>query len=148
MKRIFAAILVIIVVFSGCGGRNRSLGVSEEIITDTDIVRIRTSEVSSEKIAIEIINESKNEIGYDEFYFIEFDKNGEWHRLEPKFEESFIEVAYVLEKESACTWGDSISRIYGKLPEGKYRLIKYFTVYEGINDPAEKITLAAQFIIG
>ncbi len=147
MKKILAIIFAAIFMLSGCSG-NKSLGVSKEIITDTEVVKIRIMEAGSEKIAIEIINESKNEIGYGEPYFLEFEKDGEWHRLEPKYEESFIEVAYVLEKESSCTWGDNLSRIYGKLPEGKYRLIKYFSIYENGGAEVEEITLAAQFIVG
>ena len=148
MKRIIALALAAIFLLSGCGAGNKSLGVSEEFITDTDILRLKITEVSSEKIALEIINESKCEIGYEEFYFLEFEKDGEWHRLSPKHEASFIEVAYILEMESSCTWGDNFGRIYGNLPEGKYRLIKYFTVFENENDPGEKVTLAAQFVIG
>ena len=148
MKKIFMIILAAVFLFSGCNSGNRSLGISEEIISDTEILKLKITEVSNEKIALEIVNESKNEIGYEEFYFIEFKKDGEWHRLKPKYEASFIEVAYVLEKENSCTWGDNISRIYGKLPEGEYRLIKYFSVYEKGGAEVEKMTLAAQFAIG
>ena len=148
MKRIFAVFLAAILLLSGCGAGNKSLGVSEETITDTEVVKLKITEVSSEKIALEIINESKCEIGYGESYSLEFEKEGEWHRLAPKYEASFIEVAYLLEKESSCTWGDNFSRIYGELPEGKYRLIKYFTIIEPKTGSAETITLAAQFVIG
>ena len=148
MKRIFALVFAAILLLSGCGAGNKSLGISEEIITDTEILKLKIIEVGSEKIALEIKNESKCEIGYEEFYFLEFEKDDEWHRLAPKYEESFIEVAYVLEKESSCTWGDRFSRIYGELPEGKYRLIKYFTIFENDDDPGERVTLAVQFVIG
>lgn len=148
LKKIFAIILAAVFLFSGCNSGNSSLGISEEIITDTEILKIKLIEETSEKIALEIKNESKNEIGYDEIYTIEFEKEGEWHRLEPKNEETFIEVAYVLEKENACTWGDNISRIYGKLPEGRYRIVKHFSIYEKGGAEAERITIAQQFIIG
>ncbi|MBE6900725.1 MAG: hypothetical protein E7479_08735 [Ruminococcaceae bacterium] len=148
MKKILALILALVFLFSGCGAGNKSLGVSEEKITDTDIIKMKTTEVSSEQIAIEITNESKSEIGYGEAYSVEFKKDGEWHILKPKSEASFIEIGYILEKESTCTWGDKISRIYGKLPEGEYRLLKDFTIYENGGTVAENVTLAVQFRIG
>ena len=148
MKKFAAIILVLLFVLSGCGG-NKSLGESAEAISDTDILRLKITDVSESQIALEIINESKCEIAYEESYFIEFEKDGRWHRLAPKNEDyAFIEVAYVLEKESTCTWGHKFEQIYGKLPEGKYRIIKYFTVFESENDPGEKMTLAAQFRLG
>ena len=147
MKKIFVLILIMVLAFSGCGG-NKSLGASEEVITDTKILKMNITEVTSEKIAVEIVNESRCEVCYEESYFIEFKNDGEWHRLKPKNEAAFIEAAYVLEEESVCTWGDNMSRIYGKLPEGEYRLIKYFMIFESDNDPGEKCTLAVQFRIG
>lgn len=147
MKRIIALALILVLLFAGCGG-NKSMGESKEIISDTDILRMKITDVSSTQIALEIINESKREAAYEEFYFLEFEKDGKWHRLEPKKDYAFIEVAYVLEKESTCTWGHRFEQIYGELPEGKYRLIKYFTVFENEDDPGEKLTLAAQFRVG
>lgn len=146
MKKIVFILLVLSLLFSGCEV-NRSIGVSQEVITKTDVVKLQVKEATDEKLAIEIINKSKNEVGYDEAYFLEFNKNGEWHRLKPKYDESFNTVEYVLEKEKSCTWGDNISRIYGKLPEGKYRLIKYFTIFEKNTYSGEDIILSAQFII-
>ena len=148
MKKILAIILALVLLFSGCGAGNKSLGVSEEKITDTDIIKMKITEVTSEQIAIEITNESKSEIGYGEAYSIEFKKDGEWNILKTKAEASFIEIGYILEKESTCTWGDKISRIYGKLPEGEYRLLKDFTIYENGGSVAENVTLAVQFRIG
>ncbi|MBQ7874106.1 MAG: hypothetical protein IJ306_02930 [Oscillospiraceae bacterium] len=148
MKKLLAIIFAAILLLSGCGAGNVSLGRSEEIITDTDILKIKITDVSSSEIALEIVNESKCEIGYEEYYSIEFSENGEWHKLKPKYEASFIEVAYILEKESTSTWGDSISRIYGELPQGEYRIIKHFTIYGSENDQGEKCTLAARFKIG
>lgn len=148
MKKLLAIILAAILLLSGCSAGNKSLGISEEVITDTDILSIKITDISSSEIALEIINKSRCEIGYEEYYTLEFKENGEWHKLKPKHEASFIEVAYILEKESTSTWGDRISRIYGELPEGEYRIIKYFTIYGSENDPGEKCTLAARFRIG
>lgn len=148
MKKLLAMILAAILLLSGCGAGNRSLGLSEEAITDTEILKIKITSVSCSEIALEIVNTSRCEIGYEEYYSIEFFENGEWNRLKPKYEDSFIEVAYILEKESTSTWGDSISRIYGELPEGEYRIIKHFTIYGREGDPGEKCTLAANFRIG
>lgn len=148
MKKFAALLLVLLLILSGCGG-NKSLGESEEVISNTDVLRLKITDVSNSQIALEIINESRCEVAYEEYYFLEFEKDGEWHILEPKAKDySFIEVAYVLEKESTCTWGDKFERIYGELPEGKYRLIKYFTIFESEDDPGEKLTLAAQFRVG
>lgn len=148
MKKIFALILAALVLFSGCGAGNKSLGVSEETITNTNIIKMKITEVTSEQIALEIANESKSEIGYGEAYSVEFKKDGEWQILKPKNDASFIEIGYILEQESTCTWGDKMSRIYGKLPEGEYRLIKDFTIYENGGTVAENVTLAVQFRIG
>lgn len=147
MKKIFAIMLAAVFLFSGCGNGNRSLGISEEIITDTEILKMDITDFTNEKIAVEIKNESKYEAGYGESYSIEFKKDGEWHILSPEKEASFIEVAYILEKESSCTWGDNLSRIYGKLPEGEYRLIKQFTLIEPKTGSVEAVTLAAEFSI-
>ena len=148
MKKIFVIILAAILLLTGCGAGNKSLGVSEEVITDTDILKIKITSFSASEIALEITNSSKCEVGYEEYYSIEFFEDGNWHILKPKYEASFIEVAYILEKESTSTWGDSISRIYGELPEGEYRIIKYFTIFGSEKDPGEKCTLAAKFKIG
>ena len=148
MKKIFVILFAALMILTGCGAGNKSLGISEAVITDTEILRMNITEVSSKEIAVEIINKSKCEIGFEEYYYLEFKEDGEWHILEPKHEASFIEIAYVLEKESTCTWGDSISRIYGELPEGEYRIIKYFYIYGSEDDPGEKCTLEARFRIG
>lgn len=148
MKRIFIIIIAALLLFSGCKAGNRSLGISEEVISDTEILKMKITEVSGEQIALEIMNESKCEIGYGEHYSVEFKKDGEWHVLSPKNEASFIEVAYILEEESSCTWGDKMSRIYGKLPEGEYRIVKHFSIYENGGAEVENIALAAQFAIG
>lgn len=148
MRRIFALILSFLILLSGCGAENRSLGISEEIITDTEIIKLKIIGLDSENILLEIKNESKNEIGYGESYTVEFKKDDEWHILKPKKDAAFNEIGYILEKESACNWGDKMSRIYGKLPEGEYRIVKDFTVYENGGTVAENVTLAVQFRIG
>lgn len=148
MKKIIAALLIITLLFAGCSEDKKSLGISEEVISDTDILKMKITEVSASEIAVELINESKCFIQYGEPYTIEFLEDGEWNILAPKEEPSFIEIAYVLEKEMTCTWGANMSAIYGNLPEGNYRIIKHFTVHESEMDFGEPITLEARFRIG
>ncbi len=147
MNKLIAAFLVLLMLLSGCGG-NKSLGVSEKVITDTDIVTMKITDFSSKDIAVEINNTGKCEAGYGEAFSLEFKKDGEWHILEPKGEAAFIEILYILEAESTCTWGHNFEYIYGELPEGEYRLIKEFTLYGNSDNIGEPVTLSVQFKIG
>ena len=61
LKKIFAIMLAAVFLFSGCGNGNRSLGISEEIITDTEILKMDITDFTNEKIAVEIKNVSKYE---------------------------------------------------------------------------------------
>ncbi len=145
-------IWILIAVLSGalaaCSAGNESLGVSKTVVSDTEILTVNITEFSNTEIAVEIKNNSKCEIGYGEPFTLEFYEEGEWHVLKPKNEASFIEIMYILEKESTCTWGHSFEHIYGELPEGKYRLVKEFIVFRSEKDPGEKLNVVAQFKIG
>lgn len=147
MKRLSAILLVFLLLLSGCGSGGRSLGISEEEITDTDILRMKITDFSSEDITLEFINDSKSFIQYGEEYTLEFREEGEWHILRPKSEPAFIEVAYVLEQETSCTWGTDLTAVYGALPAGNYRIIKHFTVHKSEMDMGEPVTIAAAFLI-
>ncbi len=145
---IWVLIAVLLLALSACGSKNESLGVSNTVISDTDILSMDITEVSSTEIAVEIKNSSKCEIGYVEAFTLEFYDEGEWHILKPEGEAVFIEIMYILEKESTCTWGQKFDYIYGELPEGEYRLIKEFTIYKSENDLGERANIAVQFKIG
>lgn len=147
MKKVFAVFLVILLFLSGCGG-NKSLGVSDTLITDTDILNMKITDFSNKDIAVQIENVGKCEAGYGEPYHLEFKKDGEWHILKPKEEWCFIEIFYILEAESNCTWGTNFENFYGELPSGEYRLVKEFIIYGSNDEEGEKVNLAAQFKIG
>ena len=150
MKNLIALFLAIFILFSGCDSKNKSAGVSNAVISDTEILAMNITEVSSTAIAVELVNDSYCEIGYGEYFWIEFKDDGEWHILAPKDNENFtfIDILYILEKNSSGTWGYVFDYMYGELPEGEYRLVKEFTVFSGKDDSGENITLAAQFKIG
>lgn len=103
-----------------------SLSVVENTVTET-----------SAKLILK--NDNGNDITFGEYYEIEVFQEDEWHKI--NVEVSFIEIAYLLKPSDSFEFNLDWGEIYGKLPSGKYRIIK--EVYL----EAESLFISAEFDI-
>ncbi len=61
---------------------------------------------------------------------IEKEENGKWYKLKAIKEENIIAIAYSINPGEDREFVTNFGNIYGKLPKGKYRVVKSFTVDE------------------
>ncbi len=149
MKKILAMLLAILALCACSAEDNKSAGLADTEVTDTEAVTMTAEAVSNAEIALTLTNNSNWVVGYGEPYHIEFEKNGEWHILETKEEAFFTMPLYILEAGQSNSWNLNVSYIYGELAEGKYRVVKSVSIYRDANDyqSSEDMTLAAEFKI-
>ena len=96
---------------------------------DVDIVEglnMEVLEYSNEHIKLNIINNTENDLNYGESYAIEIFNGVTWNRLKHTDDVAFIEIAYSLDSGKTNLWETNIKFIYGKLENGKYRIVKTF----------------------
>lgn len=116
-------------------------------ITDDKASLTIKEETLTNKSAILIIkNNSTLEANYEDLYWIEKEKDGNWYKVETIKTLNFNSPAHILKsnesKEIEIDWEDG----YGKLTSGKYRIIKKISI-ETEKDTKEDFYIAAEFTI-
>ena len=84
-------------------------------------------EGSLSAISAKIIIEDKNEepFGYEEWFRIDKNENGEWKSLEPINDNfSFTEPVFIPREDGILKMTANWEELYGSLKPGKYRLVK------------------------
>lgn len=92
-----------------------------------DNVKMSIKEGSLSAISAKIIIEDKNEepFGYEEWFRIDKNENGEWKSLEPINDNfSFTEPVFIPRKDGILEMAVNWEELYGSLKPGKYRLVK------------------------
>ena len=161
MKKILAFVLAVLMALTACSKNPEEADPQfqyNEKIPKTEATRspdedapaeMRVLSASEVQIDVEIKNISEEELIFSEDFSLQFKEDGKWYNLEYIADEvAFNEPAFPVEPGESREWNGIFTGIYGKLPEGEYRLLKDFTIYENGGSVAENVTLAVQFRIG
>lgn len=147
-KRLFI-IFILIFSLTGCGKASSTIGEKSEYkISEKQITLIvKENTLTRSGLTLNIKNNTEKNYMYGLPYFLEKENDGIWYNLEPISETAFILPLYSLlineTKELSFDWEYS----YGKLSNGKYRIIKeIFNEDESIH-ASEEIYIAAEFVI-
>lgn len=124
--RIMAAIFLIGCFMALCGCQAK-LGeaFTEEVNVLEDVsLTVDVEQVTSVGITYTINNQSEKDLSYGRDYSLQKEKDGKWYQLEPKSAVAVtLELLWIPAGNAATEelgWEDS----YGKLPTGKYRIVK------------------------
>ena len=142
MKKILLTILLALTL-TGCNKvtllEESTLDLNNEYLK----MEINEEKTTNEGITFKLVNISDYDLTYGLSYHLEKEENGKWYKVKPKEEMNFIMIAYQLkkgeEKEENLKW----TTYYGKLPEGKYRLVKSFN----LESTKEEFYTSLEFII-
>ena len=135
---------ILVLGLTGCGKSNLEIGDKSDItISQSDVtMSIKDGTLTNEGTTLVLKNESEKLLRYDEEYRLEIKRDGEWHKInvELEFNEPLWEVEQNSSKEFELNWKYE----YGKLPTGKYRIVKevYFE-----NEKDQTFYVSAEFNI-
>ena len=103
-----------------------NLSTNEENNSDSEnvIMKVDSTTIKTTSISIIIINNTDNEIGYDQEYKIQKNINGEWKYLDYLPNTSWNDIAYIIKANSQTTKKLNLENTYGELEKGTYRIIK------------------------
>ena len=121
MKRLIALILALVctVLFVGCAKQSTYLA------TDVENVKISITAVSSTGATVKIKDTNNEPHVYGEWYKIEKQKDGNWYDVKTVIKDyGFNEIAYIPNESGDVEFNVDWEWLYGKLPAGKYRLLK------------------------
>ncbi len=148
MKKIlyFLSFIALSVVSVGCHKDSLKLGSKSNYEINNCLVNmaINNENITNTSAEIYLINNTGKNYQYGAEFWIEYQKKGTWYMIIPKDEMNFNMIVYLLEdnasKEFNINWGN----FYGKLPKGKYRIVKSLFTEE---NKSEDIYVAVEFII-
>lgn len=129
MKKIliFVFMLIYITTLIGCAPRSKSA----YHITDVENVTISITDVSPIGATVTIKDNNDPAAIYGAWYKIEKQIDGDWYDIEPVIEEyGFSYIGYLPDQNNQVTFDIDWEWLYGKLPAGKYRLLKEFGVLD------------------
>ncbi len=95
---------------------------------------------------VEFFNNTDKEIQYGDYFAIQVEKDGAWYSLTVPENIGYHAIAYVVAPGEAGVWHINWEYVYGKLPIGKYRMVKDVMDYRVPGDYT-KYYLAAEFEI-
>ena len=104
---------------------------------------------SPDAVTISILSSSDAEIdsGNEYDFGIQAEKDGEWYPLKEPDNLANTAEALIYMKNQPRKFGLSWDSRYGSLPEGHYRVVKWFYEYNPEGPPHEHFALAAEFIL-
>ncbi len=116
-------------------------------------VSMKVTAASEKEITTEVFNGTQKNVVYSVGYKLHFEQDEKWYELPVLDEEtSDMRMAGVTLKvtpeEGTSPFTNDIKESYGKLPDGKYRILRIFE-YRGIseNSDAESFVLVAEFTL-
>ena len=159
MKKMFALVLLLAMLLTGCGGTDSS-GQTENDIpgqdttdqTDGDLtiqaqkdpwgLVLAAEDVTATGLTLRFVQsggEPFGELQTGSPYWLEREENGEWTAVEPLMEDvAWDMMAYLIsmdgETEMAVDW----TALYGQLPAGSYRLGKSVMDFRDTGDYDQK----------
>ena len=153
MRKKFCLILVIIscLFLTGCNDLSKNnfinTGEQSKYIIDKNLVNlsVKDGSLTNSKAILIIENLTGDDFLYGYPYLVECEKEDIWYEIVPINDLNFNLPAFSLkEKQSVETLVDWEYH-YGKLPSGKYRIIK--TVFSDKDTSTKEINIAVEFTI-
>ncbi len=93
--------------------------------TEIENVSIRIFDVSSSGATVILKDTNEEPFLYGEWYSVEKYDGGQWTEVEPIIENyGFTMIGYIPDENDEVKFEINWEWLYGKLPEGSYRLIK------------------------
>ena len=88
-------------------------------------MKIKEGTLTKTSAIVEIIDKNEEPYGYEQWFIIERDENGEWKEL-PIINQnhSFTALGYIPKVDETIEMKADWEDLYGKLTSGKYRLVK------------------------
>lgn len=118
---------------------------TEQPVNIMENVSITLENADSQKGNLKITNDGKKDMMTGAWYEIQKLENGLWQQIEAKNHLGWEESAYVISKGEELVQEVDWEGLYGKLPEGHYRIIKQG--FSDLTDSHEEYFLAAEFDI-
>ena len=153
MKRIITAVLITVITLSlaSCGKNSLKFGKESTVKEGTTFdvsMNIVDGTVSATGMTVQVINNTDMEIESGNAFdmAIEVLKDDRWYSIET---DEMANTAEALGFEGTCEIEFDWSRIYGGLPKGKYRLVKWFWPWaeDGTYGLDDMFCLTAEFSI-
>lgn len=118
MRKIFFVIFIMtICAITGCQ--------NNQMYDLNDInMRIKEGTLTNHSATIIIVDNSKKNNTYGEWFRIDKKENGKWKKLKIINDSFFNSIAYKIDENNELELEHNWESIYGKLSSGNYRLIK------------------------
>lgn len=125
MKKFIAILCILASIFGifGCSD-------SSYQVTEVANITMSISDVSSVGATVTITDTNNNQEMYGEWYEIEKEINGKWRKIKPKEDAYFNLLGYLPDQNDQIIFYIDWEWLYGKLPAGKYRLLKEIGVMD------------------
>ncbi|MBQ4546871.1 MAG: hypothetical protein IJA17_06920 [Oscillospiraceae bacterium] len=152
MKKILIFLAALLLMLCGCSEEeiplNEKKPETEAIqVPDENLpAKMEVSAVSDSEITVLIENISGTEVVFSEDFSLQFRENGKWYIL-PAIRKNygFNEIALLLAPGEKREWSTDFAWIYGRLPEGEYRIIKHISTEEA--GEYKSFRIGAEFLI-
>jgi hypothetical protein len=127
-----------------------NIGEKSKYLASDNLVSLRVKEgsLTNSKATLILENHTDDGYSYGYPYSIEYEKDGIWYEIIPNNDMFFIMPALGLKAKESIEISVNWEYHYGKLPSGKYRVVK--CVFREIDTPIteeEIVYIAAEFII-
>ena len=125
MKKFIAILCILASIFGifGCSD-------SSYQVTEVANITMSISDVSSVGATVTITDTNNNQEMYGEWYEIEKEINGKWRKIKTKEDAYFNLLGYLPDQNDQIIFHIDWEWLYGKLPAGKYRLLKEIGVMD------------------
>ena len=114
-------------------------------------IKMTVTAASPKEITTVIYNETSEEICYSTGYALHFEQDGKWYELSDIVETTdviFFDVqTKFVSAESVSSWTNNVRESYGKLPDGKYIIIRTVSFGEMDISENEFYVIAAEFVL-
>lgn len=104
------------------GENDLAADVQDDLYVLPEKVTVAAWKLEGDLLTIRITNTSRDDFTYDESYAVQSFADGEWQEIPTPADRKLVASEYVVKKFSAFEHTYDLSS-YGKLPEGKYRLV-------------------------
>ena len=134
MAVFFLASLCTLIFFVGCSktveeSTYRPIEVEAEESTyqpvEVENVSLSITDVSPSGATVTIRDTNENPYVYGQWYKVEAERDGKWYDIKLLSEHyGFTEEGWIVGENDELNFDVDWSRLYGRLPEGRYRLLK------------------------
>ena len=125
-KLLPSLLLFLILTLAGCSAAAKPTEKkSAYTVSEVENVSMSISDLTHTGARLIIKDGNETPYTYGAFYALETQKDGEWYELQTKPEKyAFHDIGYLPDENGEVTFDMDWGRLYGKLPEGTYRIIK------------------------